>query len=178
MLLTAEDDVTLCYEHGVCIENEYARNFKCRWSPRVFFTSKFGKNTSTHSMCVSQTLEFRVLRKISEAKRDEVVGIEGAVSWGTSWPVLTLYYLCHIIENNEMGVTCSTLGETRFWWENTRERDNLKDRSINGRMMLKWIWNSGMENVHCVAVAQGRENWLAFVSTVINFGVAQSAGNF
>jgi hypothetical protein len=29
--------------------------------------------------------------------------------------------------------------ETKFWWENMRERDNFKDRGINGRMILKWI---------------------------------------
>jgi hypothetical protein len=26
--------------------------------------------------------------------------------------------------------------ETGFWWGNMRERDDLKDRGINGRMML------------------------------------------
>jgi hypothetical protein len=37
---------------------------------------------------------------------------------------------------NEIGFACSAWGEkeTRFWWENMRERDNLKDRGINGRM--------------------------------------------
>jgi hypothetical protein len=68
-----------------------------------------------------------------------------------------------------MGVACSTWGaeETRFWWENMRERDNLKDGGINGRMMLKWIRNNGLESVHCVVLVQDKENWLAFVSTVI-----------
>jgi len=42
---------------------------------------------------------------------------------------------------NEMGVACNTWGEeeTRFWWGNVKERDNLKDRGINERMMLKWV---------------------------------------
>jgi len=64
--IAADGDVTPSYEHGVCIENKWARNFKRRWSPGAFFTAKFGKNTSLHSMCASETLfEFGVLRKIS-----------------------------------------------------------------------------------------------------------------
>jgi hypothetical protein len=131
-------------------------------------------------MCVSQTLfEFRMLRKIFETETDEVMGMEVAASWGISWHVFpTLYYLRHKIENNEMGVACSTWGEeeTRFCWGNVKEKDNLKDRGINERMMLKWVWSNGLEKVHCVVQDQGRENWLAFVSTVIILGFHKMQG--
>jgi hypothetical protein len=28
---------------------------------------------------------------------------------------------------------------TRFWWGSLREGDHLKDTSVDGRMILKWI---------------------------------------
>jgi len=38
-------------------------------------------------------------------------------------------------------VACSGRGETRtrFWWENLREREQLKDQSVYGRIILKLI---------------------------------------
>jgi hypothetical protein len=35
---------------------------------------------------------------------------------------------------------------TGFWWGNLRERDHLKDPGMDGRMILKWIfekWDGG-----------------------------------
>jgi hypothetical protein len=35
---------------------------------------------------------------------------------------------------------------TGFWWENLRERDNLENRGIDGRIILRWIfrkWDGG-----------------------------------
>jgi len=29
---------------------------------------------------------------------------------------------------------------TGFWWGNLRERDQLDDRGINGRIILRWIF--------------------------------------
>jgi hypothetical protein len=27
-----------------------------------------------------------------------------------------------------------------FWWENLRERDNLEDIDVDGRIILRWIF--------------------------------------
>jgi hypothetical protein len=29
---------------------------------------------------------------------------------------------------------------TEFWWGNLKERDNLEDRGISGRMIVRWIF--------------------------------------
>ena len=45
-----------------------------------------------------------------------------------------------------MGRACSTYGErrgevhTEFWLENLRERDHLEDTSVDGRIILRWIF--------------------------------------
>jgi len=43
-----------------------------------------------------------------------------------------------------MSGECSTYekGEmhTGFWWKNLRERDHLENPSVNGRIILKWIF--------------------------------------
>jgi len=50
------------------------------------------------------------------------------------------------IEKNEMGGACSTYGEgevcTGFWWGNLRERDQLEDLGLDGRIILRWIFRN------------------------------------
>jgi hypothetical protein len=53
-------------------------------------------------------------------------------------------------EKNELGGTCSNGGEgevyTRFWIGNLREKDHLKDPSVDGRKILRLIfkkWDVG-----------------------------------
>jgi hypothetical protein len=48
-----------------------------------------------------------------------------------------------------MGGECSTYGGTgevhkRFWWEYLTEGDHLEDLGVDGRIILKWIFRSGM----------------------------------
>ena len=48
-----------------------------------------------------------------------------------------------------MGGKCSANGGrgevyTGLWWGNLRERGHLEDPGVDGRMILRWIFRSGM----------------------------------
>ena len=54
------------------------------------------------------------------------------------------------IEKNETGGHVERMGErrgvTEFWWGNLREGDHLEDPSLDGRIILRWIfrkWDEG-----------------------------------
>jgi hypothetical protein len=56
-------------------------------------------------------------------------------------------------------------------WENLREGDHLKDQGVDGRIILKWIfekWDGGME---WIDLAEDRDRWLAVVNAVMNVRV-------
>lgn len=64
------------------------------------------------------------------------------------------------------------LRETRFWWRNRKERDQLEDVSVEVLTILKYILKEiGCEGVHWIDLAQDMDNWRALVKTVTNLRV-------
>ena len=68
---------------------------------------------------------------------------------GTTNINLTQYCSGDKIEKNDMGAACNACGGkayTGFWWGNLRERDQLEDTGVDGRIIFRWIfrkWDVG-----------------------------------
>ena len=63
-----------------------------------------------------------------------------------------------------------------FWLGILRERDHFEDPSVDGRIILRWIfrkWDGGM---NWIDLARDRDRWRALVNAVIK--VPENAGNF
>jgi len=59
-----------------------------------------------------------------------------------------------------------------FWWRNLRERGNLEEAGVGGRVILKWNnkkrWDGGMDWMYLV---QKRDRWRAVVNAMMNLWV-------
>ena len=60
---------------------------------------------------------------------------------------------------------------TGFWWGNLRERDHLEDSGVDGRIILRWTFRSGMWVTDWIDVVQGRGMLRALVNAVIKLQV-------
>ena len=75
------------------------------------------------------------------------------------------------IKKNDMGDTCSmNEGEVHigFCWGNRRERNDLEDLGMDGRIILnlnsrKLVWDK-----HCIDLAQDRDRWNALVKVAMD----------
>jgi hypothetical protein len=49
---------------------------------------------------------------------------------------------------------------TGFWWGNLRERDDLEDPDVDGRIMLRWIFQEvEFGDMDWIDLAQDRDRW-------------------
>jgi hypothetical protein len=49
-----------------------------------------------------------------------------------------------------------------------REGDHYEDPGVDGRIILKWIFERLNGGIDWIDLAQDRDRWRAFVNTVIN----------
>jgi hypothetical protein len=69
-------------------------------------------------------------------------------------------------------------GAYRVWWGNLRERGDLKDIGINGRIMLKCIIKCNGGGMDWTDLAQDMERWQTLVTAVMNLRVPKKCREF
>jgi hypothetical protein len=60
---------------------------------------------------------------------------------------------------------------TELWWGNLRGEDHLENTGVDGRIILKWIFERLGAGVDWIDLAQDRDRWQALVYTVMNLRV-------
>ena len=65
---------------------------------------------------------------------------------------------------------------TGFCWGNLRERDNIEDPGVDGRIILRWIFRKW--DVWARTLAQDRDRWRVLINFVMNLRVPSNEGNF
>jgi hypothetical protein len=61
---------------------------------------------------------------------------------------------------------------TGFWCGDLREGDHLGDPSIDGRIIIKWIFKKWDGAMDWIELAQDRDRWQALVKVVMNLQVS------
>jgi hypothetical protein len=80
----------------------------------------------------------------------------------------------HETKKNDMGDACSTnMGKVHieFSWGNPRERNDLEDQSMDGRIILNSKSRKSVWDMDCIDLAQDRDRWTAVVKAAMDLPV-------
>jgi hypothetical protein len=57
-------------------------------------------------------------------------------------------------------------------------KDNFVQPDVEWRIILRWIFGSGMEGMDLIDLAEDKDKWRVLVNAVMNLRVPSNAGNF
>jgi hypothetical protein len=57
------------------------------------------------------------------------------------------------------------------WWGYLRERNDLEDLGVDGRIILKWIFKTFHGGIDWIGMAQDRDRWRSLVNAAMNLWV-------
>ena len=125
--------------------------------------------------------ENRVLRRAFGHKRDEVTGEWRKLHNEELSDLYSLPNILRVIKSRRMRWTghVARMGEgyTGFWWGNLRERDHGGDPEVDGRIILRWIFEEVAGGCgDWMELAQDRDRWRALVSMMKNLRVPNMRG--
>jgi ribosomal protein S4E len=60
---------------------------------------------------------------------------------------------------------------TGFWWGKVREGDYVKDLTVDGKILLKWIFKKKDGFMDWINLAQDRKRWRVLVNAIMKFRV-------
>jgi hypothetical protein len=58
---------------------------------------------------------------------------------------------------------------TGFWWESLSEGGQLEDLGVDGRIILKWIFEKRDGGIDWIDLVWDRDRWCSVVNSVMNF---------
>jgi hypothetical protein len=92
-------------------------------------------------------LRIRVLRRMHGSKRDQITGEWRRIHNGELNDFYSSPNIVRVIKSRRMRLEghVARMGERRggcigSWWGNRRERDHSEDATVDGRIILKWIF--------------------------------------
>jgi len=121
-----------------------------------------------------RVLENRVLRRIFGTKRDEVIGELRKLHNEELNDLYSSPNVFRVIKSRRMRwaghVARTGRGEVyiKILWGNLKERDHSDDPGVEGRIILKRMWDGVMD---WIDLAQGRDGWQQLVKAVMNIRV-------